>query len=88
MCQALHSGCGLGGGEDGYDPHTQAAPHQVKAGAVGDAGVLEVLRLPGGRPSGPAITNWPGREPRLTAAKPHSHRGQNPNMDILWTQKC
>lgn len=52
--------------------------------AVGDAGVREVLRLPGARPQA-AIMAWPARESKLTAAKPHSHRGRKPNTELLST---
>lgn len=74
MCQALRQGCGLSGGEDGYDPRTQTTPHQVKAGAVGDVGVPEVLRLPRAGPQAlPSLTGRGGSPgsllPSLTATE-------------------
>lgn len=34
------------------------------------------------------LPTWPAREPSLTAAKPHSHGGRNPNMETPLTQQC
>lgn len=56
-------------------------------GAVGDAGIREVLRLPGARPQA-AIIAWLARESKLTAAKPCSHRRRKPNPEILSTRRC
>lgn len=78
-CQALEQGCGRRRGEE---PCTQANHYQVKAEAVGDAGVLSVLSLPRARPQALpwSLPGRPGASHCCKAPEPRREKAPHGNL--------